>query len=319
MRPFMKSLQIIYQERRLPWFLKKRMSVEYIIKLITIQLFKLIRLTPKVISHNESDYEICTLLDRGNIDSYLVAIKSFSINSPINCRITIISDGSLRQKEKNILRRHIEGVNIFSPFDIKDTNDDLLAAMKEARIAIHTIRKTYDIYQAITSKNIIFMDSDIIVRKPLDAFIFDVGNEIKIRYNKDHDHSIRDPLFFITKKFIEENEINIRKNITDLNCGFMVFSSDVFKLDLIMQYILYLHQKYSFHTVMEQDSWNIVASTTNCEAMPESYVVGDFGADFKNKLRDLDPIMVHYVGGIRYKSFNYLIDGLKVIKKLFMR
>ncbi len=317
MRYFNKLIKILFFEKRLPWFLKKRMSVKWCIRALTLLLFKLIRITRNVVSDNTSSYEVCTLLDKANIDCYLVTIKSFVMNSPFNCKITVVSDGSLGEVEFNILRKNIKGVNIYLPININDPNDDLLMAMKEARNAYHTIRKTYDIYHVISSDVIIFLDSDVIIRKSLDKSIFDVNGDIELRYNRDHDHSVRDPLFYITERFVNEKGINTNIKITDLNCGFMVFSSKVFKMDLIMEYIMYLHQRFTFHTVMEQDCWNILASTISCEAMPDDYVVGDYGDDFIYRIRNRNPITVHYVGGIRYKTLDYLKDGLQVIIKAY--
>jgi hypothetical protein len=273
--------------------------------------------TKPIASNNHSAFEVSTLLDKGNIHAYLLAIKSFFMYSPISCKISIVSDGSLGPEECNLLSQQIEGVNIYSPFDIsEDRNDELSVAMRNARVAYPTIRKTYDIFHSMSSENIIFLDSDVLFIKPLERSIFGVNERARMIYNRDHDHSIRDPLFYLSDEFIKQKKLKVNKRITDLNCGFMIFSSEVFDLKMIMEFISHLYKLSRFHTVMEQDAWNIVASTVPVQAMPSNYLVGENTNDYWQRLKTKDLISIHYVSSIRYRSLHYLQNGLRIIRQL---
>jgi len=314
MGKYLLKIRQLLRERRLPWAIKRRLTQEYIIMLMTKFSFKLVTATPPIRSFNDSDYEVCTLLDKGNVYAYLLAVKSFFAYSPVQCRITVVSDGSLQDRERRLLSKHVKGINIHDPFEIELTEDKLLVAMKAAREAYHTVRKTWDIFQAMKSKIIIFLDSDVIFLRRIHRWIFDINEKRYMIYNKDHDHSVCDPLFYLTGEFISEYNVPIHNRITDLNCGFMIFSSKAFKMDLIQRYIHFLYRRSTFHTVMEQDCWNIVASTVPSVAMPSTYVVGDYGSEFMKKLHEKDLISVHFVGGVRYKSLAYMKYALAFVK-----
>jgi hypothetical protein len=317
MNIFGKFYEVVLIEKRMPWRLQRILKRSFYIRHLTRYAFKAALKTRPIASDNQSAYEVSTLLDRGNINSYLLAIKSFVMHSPVPCKISIVSDGSLGPAERDLLSRHILGVNIHSPADIpEDKDDDLSVAMRHAREAFPTIRKTYDIFHTVSSENIIFLDSDYLFLKPMDRSIFDVGDHARMIYNRDHDHSVCDPLFHLSDEFIKQKQIRILKRITDLNCGFMVFSSDVFDMKRIMEFIRYLYESSSFHTVMEQDAWNILASTIPVRAMPSNYLVGDKSREFRQRLDSKDLIAVHYVSSIRYHSLHYLKNGLKVIRQL---
>lgn len=289
----------------------------YYIRHLTRYAFQAALNTRPIASDNRSEYEVSTLLDRGNINSYLLAIKSFAMHAPVPCKISVVSDGSLGNAERDLLSRHIHGVNIHSPVEIPEgKDDDLSVAMRHARVAFPTIRKTYDIFHTMSSKNIIFLDSDYLFLKPMDRSIFEVGEQARMIYNRDHDHSVCDSLFHLSDEFIRQKGIKVLKRITDLNCGFMVFSSDVFDMNRIMEFIRYLYESSNFHTVMEQDAWNILASTIPVRAMPSSYLVGDPSREFWQRLDSDDLIAIHYVSSIRYHSLHYLRTGLKVIRQL---
>lgn len=317
MNNFSKFYQTVILERRLPWRVKRVLQRKYYIRHLTRYAFQAALNTKPIASDNRSEYEVSTLLDRGNINSYLLAIKSFVLHSPIPCKISVVSDGSLGPAERDLLSRHIRGVNIHSPVDILEgKDDDLSLAMRHARVAFPTIRKTYDIFHTMSSRNIIFLDSDYLFLKPMDRSIFEVGDQARMIYNRDHDHSVRDPLFHLSDEFIRLKRIKVLKRITDLNCGFMVFSSDVFDMNRIMEFIRYLYESSNFHTVMEQDAWNILASTVPVRAMPSTYLVGDKSTEFRQRLESNDNIAVHYVSSVRYHSLHYLRTGLKVIRRL---
>jgi hypothetical protein len=301
----------------MPWRVQRVLKRSYYIRHLTRYAFQSALKTRPIASDNHSSYEVSTLLDRGNINSYLLAIKSFAMHSPIPCKISVVSDGSLGPGERDLLSRHIHGVNIHSPVEIpEDKDDDLSVAMRHARVDFPTIRKTYDIFHTMSAKNIIFLDSDYLFLKPMDRFIFEVGDQARMIYNRDHDHSVCDPLFHLSDEFIRQKQIRILKRITDLNCGFMVFSSEVFDMKGIMEFIRYLYELSSFHTVMEQDAWNILASTIPVRGMPSTYLVGDKSLDFWRRLKSNDNIAIHYVSSIRYHSLHYLRNGLKVIRQL---
>lgn len=307
----------VFIEKRVPWRVQQILGHSYYISRLTRYAFKAALKTRPIASDNRSAYEVSTLLDRGNINSYLLAIKSFVMHSPVSCKISIVSDGSLGDEERKLLARHIDGVNIFPPFEIgEDRDDELSVAMRHARVAYPTIRKTYDIYQCMSSENIIFLDSDLLFLKPMERSIFEVGDQAKMIYNRDHDHSVRDPSFHLSDEFIQQKGLKIHKRITDLNCGFMIFDSKVFDMKLIMEFICHLYKMSRFHTVMEQDAWNIIASKHPVRAMPSAYLVGDNTMEFWRKLKSEDLISIHYVSSIRYHSLHYLRNGLNIIRQL---
>lgn len=317
MNIFKKFYEVVLVEKRMPWRFQRILKRSYYIRHLTRYAFKAALKTIPIASDNQSAYEVSTLLDRGNINSYLLAIKSFVMHSPVPCKISIVSDGSLGPAERDLLCRHIHGVNIHSPVEIPEgKEDDLSVAMRHARVAFPTIRKTYDIFHTMSSENIIFLDSDYLFLNPMDRSIFEIGEQARMIYNRDHDHSVCDPLFHLSDEFLLLKKIKVLKRITDLNCGFMVFSSEVFDMNRIMEFIRYLYDLSSFHTVMEQDAWNILASTIPVRAMPSTYLVGDKSQEFRERLESNDIIAIHYVSSIRYHSLHYLRNGLKVIRQL---
>lgn len=317
MNVFERFYKTVLIEKKMPWRLQRILSRSYYIHHLTRYAFKAALKTRPIASDNQSAYEVSTLLDKGNINSYLLAIKSFVMHSPVSCKISVVSDGSLGAEESKLLSQHIDGVNIYPPYEIGEEKDDELSvAMRHARVAYPTIRKTYDIYQCMSSENIIFLDSDLLFIKPMERSIFEVGDQAKMIYNRDHDHAVRDPSFHLSDAFIRQKGMKIHKRITDLNCGFMIFDSKVFDMKLIMEFICYLYKMSRFHTVMEQDAWNIIASEHPVRAMSSAYLVGDPTREFWRKLKSDDLISIHYVSSIRYHSLHYLRNGLAIIRQL---
>lgn len=318
MNPLQKAYEIFVIEKRIPWFIKRRLDYKYYVKILVGWMFRLVRLTRPIESNEESDFQVCTLLDHGNVNPYLIAIKSFIGNSRIKPYITIVSDGSLNDKDKEVLRHHINGVHIHDPIVIteKDKETHRLLVADEARKKNALCKKIYDIHGIASRKVIILFDSDLIFFRTMDESLFNLDNNIKIRYNKDHDHSVRDRHFHNTQAFIERNSIPVHKLITDLNSGFVIIDSDSLNLDIMVKYIEYLYENNAFYLLMEQDAWNILASTVPSEAMPDSYAVGDNVNESRSSITKKEIISFHYVSSMRYHSLDYLAKGMKTVLKL---
>src|SRR5262249_8301573 len=111
--PFYKrAFSAIVSEGRLPYQLKVRLSRAYYWRKLSIVLFHFVRWTPPVDSTETSDLEIGTLLDRANVNAYLIGIKSFFFYARRRARVTVLSDGSITEAQLKLIKKHILGVRI---------------------------------------------------------------------------------------------------------------------------------------------------------------------------------------------------------------
>ena len=312
-----KAHQVLWVERRLPWRIKKRINRRNLRRIVTQRVFRLVRTTPPIESTNTSPYEIVTLLDKGNVDSYLLTIKSFMLHSPMDCRITVISDGSLGMQEKKLLAKHVRNINILEPIPtyphLPSLTDDENLVLEAVRQEYIFIKKVFDLFYSTHCEFLITIDSDVLVLNDIDPTFFELGEQAAIKYNCDHDHSQHDDFFYLAERFMRE--MGFDNPVTNLNSGFFILSKDCFDLELIAKYIVYVHQNAQSYYVLEQDCWNVLASAIPSAPLPDSYLVGSNFEDYQRKELRAAATSIHYVSMVRYTSFEYLSNGLKIIQK----
>lgn len=310
---FAKGVQAI-REGRVPYRIARWLRAESYIRVGTDIVFQLVQLTTPVESTRDADLECVTLLNGPNVAAYLVAVKSFLHFSGRRARITVISDGSISPGGIALLQKHVRSLRILQPDDFcadPFTCPEQLHSLR--RGSIHT-RKLLDLPFADLAPSVLFLDSDVIFRRPIDQDFFDLS-DVLCRYNRDHDHRVHDKMFHLVERFLDQRA-NGQTLVHDLNSGLVLFDRRALRPDVVEEFFVYLNQREAIHYVMEQDCCAVLASLAGARAFSDRYWVGCNPDHVSEPLVRREAIAKHYVGGVRYRNFAYATDFLRVLPGL---
>jgi hypothetical protein len=301
-------------KRCVPWRVRRFCSPEYHVGNWTQWLFSEVYRTPPVRADDDSVTETFTLLDKKNVRNFLVAIKSLFLSSRVAPSVTVLSDGTLGTAEEELLRKHVTGIRVVRQ-DRLPVPDRLGAVIERVRSYYPHIQKLSFPYLA-RKKSLLFLDSDVVFRRRLPDDFLSLPAEVGVVYNRDHDHSRYDDHFHYVLDYVAKTG---RPSVTDLNSGLMLWDRDVLLgLDAVDFLLLVEERLGSLHYVAEQDYFNILASQTQAVALPEEYLV--LSNWERNTQRNRKrAIAIHYVGGERFKRFDYMRDGLRVLRAMRSR
>jgi len=304
--PFYKrAFSAFVSEGRLPYQLKLRLSRVYYWRKLSIALFHFVRWTPPVDSTETSDLEIVTLLDRANVNAYLIGIKSFFFYARRRARVTVLSDGSITEAQLKLIKKHIRGVRIILSKGGRVNVPHLSSRLQKIYDEhVHT-RKALALPLDDLKDTIVLMDSDVVFCDWVDDEFTELRN-VDLKYNRDHDHRLFDPLFHVFERFL--SRVPVKREVYNLNSGLLIFRKHVLNVTLVAEFLLYLEARDQLHAVMEQDSYALLASMVNSEPLSDRYWVG-CNPDHMNRPETWrNAIAKHYVGGVRYRNLDYVRD-----------
>jgi hypothetical protein len=313
---YRRALTAILVERRLPYNVAIRLKKAYYVRALATVAFRLVRWTPSVDSTADSNIDVITLLDRANVDAYLIAVKSFLCRSGLKARVTVLSDGSLTPAQLGLLARHVRGVRIIDSAKGKVNAPGFPERLQEIyRDHVH-VRKALALPLDDLKDTILLMDSDVVFRQKVDPDFTDLS-QVDLKYNRDHDHSTHDPYFHLAESFMDG--LSLKQHVRNLNSGLVVFRRQVLNVDIVARFLLYLDGQDRLHPVMEQDCYALLASTVRAVPLPDSYWVGCNPDHAGDKATGRRAIAKHYVGGVRYINCDYVRDGISAMLQMWRR
>jgi hypothetical protein len=260
----------------------------------------------------DSSVEVLTLLDGSNVVNYLVGIKSLLLYSPRPLAVTVLSDGTLTESDRSVLSSHVIGIRILDA--LPEATKAICAALGTDERKNHIyIRKLVDLPLQSRAPYVLFFDSDIVFRRPIPLSFFDLNGK-GVLYNKDHDHSRYDKSFHHVLEYVAT--LGKATPVTNLNSGLMLWDRSLLLSSDILDYPRFVKQKTGLlYYLIEQDSFCALASKVPAAPMPIEYLVLCNWDDTNPQTRK-NAISIHYVGGERYKNFDYRNDGLAVLRQL---
>lgn len=300
-------------EGRLPYRVARWFDRSTHIKLATQSIFNLVYATPPVATHPDADVECITLLDRGNLTSYLIAIKSFLHFSRQPAKVTVLSDGSLGEDAIRVLEQHLPDLRVIVPGTSWMKPFRARAELQQLRARFVLTRKLLDLPYGDLKPSLVFLDSDVVFRRPVDAEFFAHG-DAAFRYNRDHDHRVYDKLFHHAVHFMQRR--GIPPVATDVNSGLMCVRTSAIQPEVIEEFFCYLLDRDAAHDLMEQDCYNVLAALGGCRPLSDQYWVGCNPDHWGRTDVAQGAIAKHYVSGVRYRTFGYARDFLSILPAL---
>jgi hypothetical protein len=302
------DLKQLIEERRLPYFLERRIGRKAVIQRYLSGVFRSALASPPLtlVPAAGSEIEVVSLLGRRDLCMFLVALKSLALYSPFRFSATIVSDGSLSIADKAVLAEHLRNIKIYEPDPEQRRAGCLALLSEEARRAIAQaarqiiyITKLFDFYDATTSPTLIVLDADILFHRRFEGSELQVSDNIPLRYNRDHDHSFEDRFFCFAIEYMRLRGFS--PPIRDLNSGFMVLQRAAFDYGLMADYVQWICENRMIYHRISQDTWNVVGAKYGAEPLSSFYLVGSRGEAFRNRALRQRAIMTHYVGTARYR------------------
>jgi hypothetical protein len=298
---------------RAPWFLVRRLRRSYYVRLVSEFGFRAVLRTPPVYTDQNSDLEIVSLLDHANVPNYLLAIKSFFVFSESAPAVTVLSDGSLTARDVESLQAHICGVRVCTQQQVSLPPACPAATVERWCKAYPYLAKLMYLPFVARGQKLLFLDSDIIFRRPIPEQSLHMPKGVAVLYAQDHHHSAYDEYFYCVADYASATNLELP---TNLNCGLMLWNrEDLRPLDSL-EFLDYLVARIGFlHAVAEQDAWAVLAAKTLHRTLPTEFLVLS-NWDLNDPKHRQDALAIHYVSSDRYNRFDYLRDARRVIKKL---
>jgi len=299
----------------LPWRVQRALTAAYYIQPLTDYFFQNARKTPPLAADPDSPLDVLSLIDRRNVNNYLIAIKSLLLHLPETPAVTVLSDGSLRADDVACLQHSVDGIRVLTQAEVAIPSPS--AAVIKAWCAQYRYLAKLMYLPYVTEKpSIIILDSDVVFRQPLPSTFSQLAPGVAARYNCDHDHSRCDPCFHYLEEYAGARGIRL---IPNLNCGVMLWHrSELRPLDAV-EFLDYVVRQHGFlHPVAEQDAWTLLASQLRTEPLPPDFLVLS-NWDYNDRPHRRNAAAIHYVSGERYRRLDYLLDGWRTMRAVTSR
>jgi len=295
----------------LPWRVQRALSPSFYVEFATKALFRKV-LSTRPLQTGDGTVEVLSLLDRRNLENYLIAIKSLLLHSPVPLAVTVLSDGTLGNQDRELLLEHIRGIRVLEKKDINIPSAYAEAIAAWCKGYPHLAKLMYLPF-ASRKPLLLFIDSDITFRCPLCPSFFSLPAGVAATFNCDHDHRLYDPKFHYVERYASERDINL---ISNLNCGLMLWDAARLSPLECLGFLQYLLELDGYlHPVAEQDAWSLLASQVRALPLPDEYLVLS-NWDKNDAEHRRSAITMHYVSGERYRRLDYLRDGSRTIRLL---
>lgn len=259
-----------------------------------------------------ADTVLYSLLGNRDRRAYILAAKSL-LRFCNDFRVVVQNDGTIDEKGCDELRRHIEGIEIFSVAESDElirssAHPDMLRSLPDLfspSIPInHKILKfkLLNILYRYRLKRIVMIDSDIICCRP-PSFILDWMKQTQ-------------PSYFYggggSQQAADFHRLGFdfsRTDIANFNSGVMGALHDITEAELIdvLQRIQRDCPQLLNGWEIEQSLWAVLLGgrrdTTNIDDLQQGYITSGWKTYRRMKER---AVFVHFVGAIRFKNLRYL-------------
>jgi hypothetical protein len=152
-----------------------------------------------------------------------------------------------------------------------------------------------------------------VFRKQVPNDFLSLPHGVSLVYARDHDHVRHDLHFHLVLEYLKGK---ILSPVSCLNAGLMLLDRDILLQDDALDFLKFLQARHGHtHLLAEQDCFNLIASRVSSRPLSEDYLVlsnWEWNTTWNRKRATA----IHYVGGERYKRFDYLRDGLRVVRLL---
>ena len=294
----------------LPWRVRKYLTRDRYIEALTKYVFRKVLNTPPIAADANGQLEVLSLLDRGNVNNYLITIKSLLSNLPERPAVGVLSDGTLQPEDIATLKRHVPGMRVFTRDEVP-LPESLRPTFTDWCRAYPYLAKLLFLSLASTAQRVMIVDSDVVFRPGLPADFGRLPPGVDALYNCDHDHSRYDPCFHYLEAFARESSIAPIKN---LNCGLMIWRREALRPLDAVAFLGHIKEKIGhLHAVAEQDAWSLLASQVRSQPLPLQFLVLS-NWPYNTPAQRRQALSVHYVRGERYRRFDYLRDGWNTIE-----
>ncbi len=276
-----------------------------------LRLIKFYLKTKKIIktkslnSNPNAKTEIHSLVCHRDLYIYLAAIKSF-LRFYKDISIVVHNDGSLKKKDKKILKEHIKGIKIIEKKYADKIVNKELAHLPECRALRDwraNFKQVFDFNILNKTKKIVSFDSDMLILKRPEKII----KWIKEKNNKILYHS--NPEKTPCGKLLTKEKIPC---LGDVYCGFTCYYKDIFKYNNVEKKIKKLKGKEGWFWAQMHFDYSIYDSKYNPIALnTKKYFIKNY---FMEKYKEIPEKakLVHFPTTMRYSDLEYagLIEEL---------
>lgn len=303
---------------RLPWRIKHILDLlkVRIIKSLTHLVFLSILKTPPILSDDESDVEVHTLVDHDFLIFYLIAIKSLYLFSKRKFSIYChCCKRNMTEKDIEILKKHIIGVNYINRDYADKRMREQLSKYRvcnkyrnECEDIIGTSAKLFDQLLISKANKLILIDADtIFLNYPAEIVKWAKSEGNESLYVKD----------IVNWYCIPYPEINKVEGLPKVppyfNAGLLCFNKLPLTGDLrrIEEMTEIIETKNGDFVGLDQTIYALLLP--NKRLLPETYTctMSKIAAD------NSEMVFRHYVGrSRRFSNLTYLTEGKKIINKL---
>jgi hypothetical protein len=275
-------------------------------------VLRAVRWTGPIESSDWGGLDVVTLLDRVNVDAYLVAIKSFFCYYGRPARVTVLSDGSITPGQKRLLQRHVRGLRLIETRGgvpnlpgrssrLQKIYDENVRTRKLLALPVHDLKRT-----------VLILDSDVVFRAPLGQE-FVLPEDVALRYLRDRDHRESDPLFHLADAFMDG--LPVRKVVHNLNSGLVLLRKSALNLDLVADFLLYLDGQDKLHPLMEQDGYALLASMVESEPFSDRFWVSCNPEHWNSPDAGRCAAAKHYGSSVRWSNADYVADCWRAMRE----
>ncbi len=302
-------------------------------------LFRAVSSTPPLATNPEAETGIHTAVPHRYLYAYLTAIKSF-LRYYADIAVYVHDDGSLREKDKDLIRTHVPGVQVIDRVwaDQEFTErvgDEFLG---KVRNSYTSYLKLFDPTLVSTRRRIIIVDTDVLFLARPSAIIEWATQGGLPWYHKSEPWKRKSPVEDKASGKLQSNpaapplhiqqlvvgsipEINQRLDkqfsfVPGFNSGLIGYEHGTVRYDELKELLMHLYAMFGdriFRWGAEQTVHGLILCGQNATALPsdEYMVYTNLNSDRVNQAT-----FVHFIGEFRYHRFKYPMLARKVIQQL---
>jgi len=302
-------------------------------------LFRAVSGTPPIPANPHADTGIHTAVPHRYLFAYLTAIKSF-LQYDADVAVYVHDDGSLREEDKDLIRKHVPGAQIIDRAWADQTFADRVGDefLMKVRKSYTSYLKLFDPTLVSTQKRIIIVDTDVLfLSRPAEiiewaqnggaAWYHRSGPWVKKSPSPDNaatnapSPAAAQPTHIqhmVVQRIPEINQA-LHTNFTfvhGFNSGFIGYEHGTVQYDELKALLTHLYGMFGdriFRWGSEQTMHGLVLCGKGANALPtDKYMVfTDLSSEQAAQAN-----FVHFIGEFRYHRFQYPRLAAKVIRSL---